>query len=1200
MKKKRSVLMGIAVVMVLCMPTAAMAGEEMDFSAGSLIIPMDSTYQGGQDAVNDGGQLEAYGLVYYLLAHTDEEGENDITVYWVINDEKTSIGGIDLVIEDLTLEEDEAVVKVYDHAGGTSSIGTFRTGDGNQKISYLGGPFIIDGVDAEKAKTIIDQSGWAAVNIHEAQVPFAALVHRQMNGVPPKIALMNSEEDKTKGNAKILEAYLRLAGICPDAYELLTPNEIRDGKLHTGGYDFLWAPHWEGYNKTYGVDGNGNGILDVDEIVSQIATFLENGKGLLAECASIETFEHSPNGRFLTTKGIGHNGGTNDSNYVIYNDLTTANSQVGDFLYGPVGGHLHNWRPFVSGDPYTFAVPPDVTGGNSEYLDTVTRFTVDDTNNNDVVEDTDWDYYVGGYAFGDTRNGYVVYLGGHQYAKCDGLTDPSVHPLDFEFEKDIKNEQFTLMPKYHPGGSRKLTQRATPNAIQLEVDSTAGISAGDKLHITLKEAGTFHWTTVNQIIDGDTLTIVDKMPALAEIDDEVHVAVAFDKDHLNAKAGYPLEMDLTTAKVDKKKLTGVTFRNKGESSITVDSITLFWTGGDAGQKFKKITDTTNDVIYTMSAVSGQEVITGFTIESPFTGQSTCTNNGDCSWTNIAGVRYVLNTLFNIKFQIISREYVRASPIVRHPYLYQGSFEYPSYRGHFRCYDVTKSDEENVAQWDTAVGRIKEAKVYNHDTDARQVYTAGADGSKIAFDASQIEQLRGPLSITPENGVDQDEIDVITRVRGKEWDANQGAWVERVKKLGAIMHSAPVIVDSNSRTGDSRTEIAYVGDLYGMLHAIDIQDGEEKWAFIPRNLLGKLKNDRTDPNAVQNFAAVDGSPTAKDVYYDHDNDPETDKVWRTILVCPEGSGGNYIFALDVTDPDAWSVLWEVTDTESPGMGNAYRAAIGKVKLPVYDEEEFSNYEIKWMVFVATGYASMVDQHGGINVFAYDLSGQKQWKFSREYADAVNDIPGAVTLFDTDGDTFVDRVYVGDMNGRMWELNAVDGTNPNGENPLWNCGVGKPISASPAITRLHNGHVVVIFGTGGTDWASNEQAYAMYAVDATDGTLLWQLDLAVGEKVWSSATIAAGQVLFATAFGTMESANPRGDMGYTGKLRSVNLESGSESWSMDNIGKARGSLYVDRQHAYLSAIPNEIIQIGGEDFSSAGSANNVILRAWRQLH
>ena len=308
-----------------------------------------------------------------------------------------------------------------------------------------------------------------------------------------------------------------------------------------------------------------------------------------------------------------------------------------------------------------------------------------------------------------------------------------------------------------------------------------------------------------------------------------------------------------------------------------------------------------------------------------------------------------------------------------------------------------------------------------------------------------------------------------------------------------------------------------------------------------------------------------------------------------------------------------------------MGHAYRASVNRVKWPVRDEQgDITGYQQRWLVYVATGYLNIAEDHGGINVFAFDLmTGDMLWHFSDEYLSSVNDIPGAVTLVDTTGDNFMDRVYVGDMDGRLWELDAVDGTNPNGtvevdsetkQMPLWNAGVGKPISVSPATIR-DGGHVVLVFGTGGTDWAANNQAYSIYAVDATDkqtnpsywnsgteqggaGTLLWKVSLAVGEKVWSAPSIAAGRVFVATGTGTMESDNPRKDVDGIGKLYSLKLEDGTQAWSISNIGKARGSMFVDRQHVYLTTINNQIRQIGEGNFPPA-QANNVDLKAWREF-
>ena len=63
-----------------CLPIGALAYER-NFPAGSIIIPMDSFYQ----PEADGGQLEAYGLAYYLLDHQDPQcmadaSTDDVTI----------------------------------------------------------------------------------------------------------------------------------------------------------------------------------------------------------------------------------------------------------------------------------------------------------------------------------------------------------------------------------------------------------------------------------------------------------------------------------------------------------------------------------------------------------------------------------------------------------------------------------------------------------------------------------------------------------------------------------------------------------------------------------------------------------------------------------------------------------------------------------------------------------------------------------------------------------------------------------------------------------------------------------------------------------------------------------------------------------------------------------------------------------------
>jgi outer membrane protein assembly factor BamB len=107
------------------------------------------------------------------------------------------------------------------------------------------------------------------------------------------------------------------------------------------------------------------------------------------------------------------------------------------------------------------------------------------------------------------------------------------------------------------------------------------------------------------------------------------------------------------------------------------------------------------------------------------------------------------------------------------------------------------------------------------------------------------------------------------------------------------------------------------------------------------------------------------------------------------------------------------------------------------------------------------------------------------------------------------------------------------------------------------------------------------------------------LSQGEKVWSAPTIADGHVYVATTTGAMESPDPIDDKSGSGWLRALDLRDGSMIWGTPlAIGKIRGSVYMDRRHLYMTTVDNKIIQVGDGDFS-LGNANNVALKAWRQL-
>ena len=136
---------------VLGLPPRAMAAPaEPDafstFAAGSLIVPMDATYQ-------NYGMFKAYGLTYKLL-------QSGVPVNWAIGNPKSPdlFNGVDFQ---------------------ATTIDRYTSVPIGAPYSYRGGAFIIDSADVAVAAPIIN--AWRAANsnqptIHQATAPFTANV----------------------------------------------------------------------------------------------------------------------------------------------------------------------------------------------------------------------------------------------------------------------------------------------------------------------------------------------------------------------------------------------------------------------------------------------------------------------------------------------------------------------------------------------------------------------------------------------------------------------------------------------------------------------------------------------------------------------------------------------------------------------------------------------------------------------------------------------------------------------------------------------------------------------------------------------------------------------------------------------------------------------------------------------------------------
>lgn len=341
--------------------STAQAGELKTFESGSLIIPMDLSYQ-------DHGLFQAYGLVFQLLNH-------GVKVHWVIDPNKTwcdpaleacawdcaDMGSGPCAYPTASPDFFAATQALFDKDGAIDPP-TAITSHG-----YRGGPFVIEAADKTAALAIIevwnDPSQWDAnpwakrtvsqvVTVHEATASFEGFSQKTLV-TAPSIAVF------ADGNEDIAAGYLRAAGIpqsngteFPAAScngncgpgtanpDLLTVESImgdmgtceapnmdhKNGALFTAdgnpAYCQIMSMHWGIKDReTVKCDGGACPATQAEcngetftyhghEVVAEVREFLSFPTHFFAECQAVNAYENTipnPNWPYLDDEGrMGH------------------------------------------------------------------------------------------------------------------------------------------------------------------------------------------------------------------------------------------------------------------------------------------------------------------------------------------------------------------------------------------------------------------------------------------------------------------------------------------------------------------------------------------------------------------------------------------------------------------------------------------------------------------------------------------------------------------------------------------------------------------------------------------------------------------------------------------------------------------------------------------------------------------------------
>ncbi len=506
---------------------------------------------------------------------------------------------------------------------------------------------------------------------------------------------------------------------------------------------------------------------------------------------------------------------------------------------------------------------------------------------------------------------------------------------------------------------------------------------------------------------------------------------------------------------------------------------------------------------------------GFTWPTPVANSETTVDdmwhaayNGRGQYLNAGSPQQLLDSLNAAIADIAERTAtaaavsINSAKLTTQSVVYLAQFNTNRWQGNlfaFKIIDLDTGELSATPEWNAA-GVLNSRNLVSNP---RTILTHdGVDGVPFQWDDLSTAQ-QDDLRVSPSGGVDTDTVAEarVDYLRGDRSDEGTGNFFrERLSLLSDLVNSGPVFVGepalnwpdiapfpttTGSRYSDykngpaaSRAGMVYAGSNGGMMHGFAEADGEEKIAYIAKNLFsanpGEGLHYLTEQNYVHKYYN-DLTPTVSDIYADIGSGTK----WQTVLISGQRGGGRGIFALDVTDPAAFSeanadkiALWEFTNSDDPDLGYTYsRPQIGMTN------------DGSWVAIFGNGYNDTGD--GEAKLFIVDIAkgsdgawGGGDYIEITTNSGSSGDRNGLATpaLADLDGNGTIDRVYAGDLKGQMWAFDLSSTNTASwgipGTAPLFTTKDDLPITSKPALAKhptvsddgSNAPNVMVYFGSG----------------------------------------------------------------------------------------------------------------------------------------
>jgi len=450
-------------------------------------------------------------------------------------------------------------------------------------------------------------------------------------------------------------------------------------------------------------------------------------------------------------------------------------------------------------------------------------------------------------------------------------------------------------------------------------------------------------------------------------------------------------------------------------------------------------------------------------------------------------------------------------------------------------------------------------------------TIGAGGAASRIGTQLSRNIKTQNSTTPASHdlVDFNALNVTNADLGVTTDPDREAVVNwasstTLNPIGDPLHSTPQVI----RYNNNESYIVF-GTNQGFLHFIDASSGLEKFAFIPKALLGNLKVFKDNFTRSAHPYGLDGPIT---VYVKDGNndgvitasDTSNDLV---LIIVGMRRGGNSYYAINATDINNPKLQWQITG----GSGNF--AALGQTwAKPIVLNMHFGSTSAasQPVVVLSGGYDTQYDgltttpvTPKGNAIYAVNLmDGSLVWSATGGAASAstthltvpemTDAIPSEISAIDYNSDGVADRLYAIDVMGHIIRIDfdtsvgndyipqgqlfanlavsgssrrfyySVDVAYTNTDKPKLHISVGSGHRPHPLDTNSHDTffsvwdtHVKDALGTGYTALTVNDLTPVDTLTDTTTITNGWYFNVTgSGEKILSQASSMSGYVFFTT--------------------------------------------------------------------------------------